>query len=226
MTYAIITPILFAAYLIDGIDYIQNLFLESVCCYVDSKQKPDDFRFCQPNLYIYANAKLSLIRSCFQLWNFIAVVSFLGLGVKTIWIWHAGKSDDTTSNTTDFANNYPSGLALGALRWGRVACTESLNKAFPRLRDSASWRGGELTEPRKILFEGLCMVLVILIQIVANLLLSVLFWPSSIALTSSQRAERESKSVERRSMPTDTEFGFPTLRSHLCLVQLKWNNKL
>jgi len=78
MTYAIITPILFAAYLIDGIDYIQNLFLES-------------------------------------LWNFIAVVSFLGLGVKTIWIWHAGKSDDTTSNTTDFANNYPSGLALGAL---------------------------------------------------------------------------------------------------------------
>ena len=37
MTYAIITPILFAAYLIDGIDYVQNLFLESVCCHVDSK---------------------------------------------------------------------------------------------------------------------------------------------------------------------------------------------
>jgi len=78
MTYAIITPILFAAYLIDGIDYVQNLFLES-------------------------------------LWNFIAILCFLGLGVKTIWIWHAGKSDDTINSSVDYANNYPSGLALGAL---------------------------------------------------------------------------------------------------------------
>jgi hypothetical protein len=36
MTWAIITPILFAAYLIDGIDYIQNLFLESVRFFLNS----------------------------------------------------------------------------------------------------------------------------------------------------------------------------------------------
>ena len=48
------------------------------------------------------------------------MLCFLGLGVKTIWIWHAGKSDDTINSTTDYANNYPSGLALGALRLGKI----------------------------------------------------------------------------------------------------------
>ena len=77
-----------------------------VCCHVATP----NFKFCQTIWYIRRE------RFCFQLWNFIATCSFLGLGVKTIWIWHAGKSDDTINNTTDYANNYPSGLALGALR--------------------------------------------------------------------------------------------------------------
>ena len=58
----------------------------------------------------------SLSDSVFQLWNFIAILCFLGLGVKTIWIWHAGKSDDTINSSVDYANNYSSGIALGALR--------------------------------------------------------------------------------------------------------------
>ena len=38
-----------------------------------------------------------------------------------------------------------------------VLCTEFLHKAFPRLRDSMSWRKGKFTQPREILSEGLCI---------------------------------------------------------------------
>jgi hypothetical protein len=78
MTWAIITPILFAAYLIDGIDYIQNLFLES-------------------------------------LWNFIAACCFFGLGVRTVYVWSVGKSEDQFVGNLDYANNYGAGLAMGSL---------------------------------------------------------------------------------------------------------------
>ena len=36
--------------------------------------------------------------------------------------------------------------------------TENLKKAFPRLRDPTSGRGSVVTQPRKIIFEGLCKV--------------------------------------------------------------------
>ena len=71
---------------------------------------------CVTHVMTSKKSLYSLSDSVFQLWNFIAILCFLGLGVKTIWIWHAGKSDDTINSSVDYANNYPSGLALGALR--------------------------------------------------------------------------------------------------------------
>ncbi len=41
---------------------------------------------------------------------------FLGLGVRTIYIWHVGKAEDANYGMQDYANNYGAGLAMGSLR--------------------------------------------------------------------------------------------------------------
>merc|ERR1712117_409867 len=94
---------------IDGIDYVQKLFLES-------------------------------------LWNFIAILCFLGLGVKTIWIWHAGKSDDTINSSVDYANNYPrdSRSARSVLSWPLSIALTSSRRAEPGSRSAG--RTSTLTE--------------------------------------------------------------------------------
>lgn len=68
--------------------------------------------------------------------------------------------------------------------------TESLKKAFLGLQDSASWRGGKFTQPRKILFEGDCICTVLYFKTSTRLHYPLTWLPLAVGVSSNSLGDK------------------------------------